>query len=76
MKTDFSNINILSKKINELEIKLRIKKSEKEKLYKKIDLDIKDIDKSLESLYKKSQKLRKERERLEINLKKELDKIG
>jgi len=47
-----------------------------EETREKIKLDIKDFNETLKKLHKKSQRLRKERERIEERAEKELDKIG
>jgi hypothetical protein len=63
-----------------LEIELHIKKKEMLKLTDELasfkNMPTKDITKTLERFYKKSQRLRKERERIEERAGKELDKIG
>ena len=79
MEPDFTHINKLGKKINELEIELRIKKGEIAKLAADLgsfdNMSTEDLVETLKKLHKKSQRLRKERERIEERTEKELDKI-
>ena len=79
MKPDFTQINRLRREINELEIKLRIKKDEIAKLAADLgsfdNMSTEDLIETLKKLHKKSQRLRKERERIEERTGKELDKI-
>ena len=57
-------------------MELHTKNKEMEEIQMKIKSELKNMNETLKKLHKKSQRLRKERERIEERVGKELDKIG
>jgi len=76
MKPDFTQINKIRPGNKKLEMELHTKNKEMEEIQMKIKSELKNMNETLKKLHKKSQRLRKERERIEERVGKELDKIG